>query len=121
MKTYSEQLIEMSKSDRDELQSRLARIMEHLLKVGHLHHLLSQNERLWVGTIRRERQETVRVLDRHPGLKHLLTQEFVNQAYRESLAAVKPEFPETTFPGCCPYAVAEVLGREVMQSLGKTR
>lgn len=119
--TYSELLIEMSKSDRDELRSRLTAIMEHMLKLSHLQHLVSRNVRLWTSTILRERREIIALIKKHPGLKSLLTQDLLaTEAYKNALAAITPEFPEVrSFPGSCPYSLAEVAGDKVMDALKK--
>jgi hypothetical protein len=117
VKTYSELTIEMSKSDRDELRSRLVIVMEHLLKCDHPRRLLSHNERLWRGTIRRERRDILTLLKKHPGLKVDVNQEFVDKTYTDALAEVTAEFPATTFPRSSPYTLEQVVGDEVMNML----
>ena len=119
MKTHSELTIEMSKSDRDELRSRLVVVMEHLLKCDHLPRLLPHNGRLWTSTIRRERGDILTLLKKHPGLKGDVSQEFVDETYTDALAEVVAEFPETTFPRTSPYTLEQVVGDEVIKVLAR--
>ena len=57
--TGSELLVEMSRSDRKELKSHLATIMQHMLKLEHLPHLVSYNQRIWKNTLVREQSKVL--------------------------------------------------------------
>ena len=108
----------MSKSDRKELESRLSTIIQHLLKLEHLPHLYSYNQRVWKNTIGRERGNLLALLDdRKLGFKPRLNEELISKASKEALAEVVAEFPKTEFPRSCPYFVDRVAGKEVSELL----
>ena len=108
----------MSKSDRKELESRLSTIIQHLLKLEHLPHLYSYNQRVWKNTIGRERGNLLALLDdRKPGLKPRLNEELISKSYKDALAEVVAEFPRTEFPRSCPYVVDQVVGKEISELL----
>ena len=93
MTTSYDLMVEMSKSDQNELESRLCTVIQHMLKLEHLPHLLPYNLRIWKNTIEREQSRLLRLLKtRKPGLKPQLTQDLVNNAYRLAQAKVSRNF-----------------------------
>ena len=118
MKTSYDLMMEMSKSDHNELESRLSTVVQHMLKLDNLPHLLSYNSRIWQNTIGRERGVILDLLDnRKPGLKPQLTQELVNKAYKVARAKVSAEFPRPGYHATCPYSLEEVVGSDVFSLL----
>lgn len=118
MKTYFELMVEMGTSELSELESRISVIMQHMLKIDHCPHLLMYNQRIWNGTIKRERGKILELLDRRkPGVKSQLTQELVSKHYKDAFAKVTKEFPKQVFPRICPYNVEQVVGNEVVALL----
>ena len=111
-------MVEMSKSELNELESRICVIIEHMLKLEHLPHLLLYNRRIWMGTINRERADLFKLFDSHkPGLKPQINEVLVNKQYRDAAVEVSKQFPKHVFPRICPYAVEEVVGNEVFMLL----
>ena len=73
MKTYFELMTEMSKSDLQELESRMIVLIEHLLKSGHVAgQVAHDNLRGWNQTVRNQRRDLAAHIKANPGLKSKL-------------------------------------------------
>ena len=81
MKTYLDLMVEMGTSELGQLESRISVIMQHMLKLDHSPHLLPYNQRIWNGTIRRERGKLLELLDGKPGLNPKLDKALVDKQY----------------------------------------
>ena len=110
-----DELNDMSKSERRELESRLLILIAHLLKWEHQYQALSERWRefkgdSWRDTIVEQRKQVAVLLRQSPGLKSVLA-ETILAAYPDAvdLASKETRLPPQTFPTNCPYPPAQVL------------
>ena len=110
-----EELGDMSKSDRRELESRLLILLAHLLKWEFQYPILSDRWReiegqSWRATIVEQRKQLAILLRQSPGLKAILD-EAVTATYPDAvdLACKEIRLPPETFPAQCPYQAAPLL------------
>jgi hypothetical protein len=98
----AEELESLGKSQRDQLENRLAVLMQHLLKCD------------IDATIREQRRRVNRVLKQNPSLRPTLPNA-IEEAYTTAvyLASVETQILEEDFPETCPYTIAMVLGDPV--------
>jgi hypothetical protein len=103
----AEVLEEMGRSDRRELRSRLAVLLQHLLKWDHQEHRRSQS---WVDTVDEQQAELRSLLDESPSLAQFVAAE-LPKAYREAVrkAAKETKLPSSTFPPESPYTFQEAI------------
>jgi hypothetical protein len=113
-----EELSDMSKSDRHELENRLTILLAHLLKWEYQLTTLSErwrefDGRSWRVTIIEQRNRIARHLQKAPGLKAALAPTLID-AYAEArqLASDETGLPIVTFPLACPYSIAQVLDNQ---------
>ncbi|WP_213462767.1 DUF29 domain-containing protein [Thiocapsa sp.] len=112
-----EELSDMSKSERRELESRLLILLAHLLKWEYQYQLLSERWRefkgdSWRATIIEQRIRLTKLLKQSPGLKALLG-ETIADVYGDAvqLASDETALPPETFPRHCPYTVEQLLDK----------
>ena len=118
MKTYFELITEMSKSDLQELESRLTVLMEHSLKIGHVTgRVAHDNVRGRNHTVRNQRRDLAAHIRANPGLKSKLTGQMLDKVYRVALAKVKTEFRTTPFPLSRQLSLDEIVGPELVATL----
>jgi hypothetical protein len=110
-----EELEDMGRSERNELESRLLVWLAHLLKWQFQYQKLSDPWREFKG-----RQLAIdhlgaakanpAILKKSSGLKSVLT-EAITDAYPDAveLATEETDLPRDTFPEACPYALEELL------------
>ena len=110
-----DELSDMSKSERRELESRLLILLAHLLKWEYQYRDLSGRWRefkgdSWRTTIVEQRKQVAVLLRQSPGLKSILPDAIAN-AYTDAidLASKETRLPPETFPALCPYQVAALL------------
>jgi hypothetical protein len=103
----AEEIEDMGKSQRRELETRLEVLMQHLLKwqaqpQGHGHS--------WRATIKIQRRELVKLLDEMPSLKPRLAAE-LSDAYDGGVTRASAEtgLPESAFPASCPFTLNQIL------------
>ncbi len=103
----AEEIRDMGKSERRQLENRLAVLVAHLLKWD------AQPERRgnsWAATIRTQRIRLNRLLRQNPSLKPPLEEELPEIFELGALAAVKQtNLPRSAFPANSPYTVDELL------------
>jgi len=111
----SQELSDMGKSERRELESRLLTLLAHLLKWEYQYHALSERWRefkgdSWRETIVEQRKQLAVLLRQSPGLKPVVA-ETILAAYRDALdlASKETRLPPETFPAHCPYSVEQLL------------
>ena len=111
-----EELSDMGKSERRELESRLMILIAHLLKWEYQYHALSERWRefrgeSWRDTIVEQRKQLAVLLRQSPGLKSLLP-ETIRSAYPDALdlASRETRLQPETFPARCPYSAEQLLG-----------
>jgi len=103
-------LTEMTIRDRRELGSRLAVLLQHLLK------FLVQPERAsgsWTATVVEQQSEILDMLTETPSLKSYVPALFV-KAYPRAvrLASAETGIPRANFPPSCPWTIDETLAYE---------
>ncbi len=110
-----EELSDMSRSERRELDSRLLILLAHLLKWEYQYHRLSErwrefDVRSWRTTIVEQRKQLAVLLRQSPGLKSVLA-EAIAATYPDAvdLASKETRLPPETFPAHCPYGAAPLL------------
>lgn len=110
-----EELSDMSKSERRELESRLLILIAHLLKWEFQYQTLSERWRelkgeSWRSTIVEQRKQLVVLLRQSPGLKSILA-EAIAATYPDAvdLASKETRLPPKTFPAHCPYQAKSLL------------
>jgi hypothetical protein len=105
-----EEIEDMGRSEKRELESRLAVLLMHLLKWQY------QPERRghsWHATIKVQRKSIRKVLKQNPGLKSSLNESLWDSYDDARLFAVKETgFAEATFPADCPWSLECVLDDE---------
>jgi hypothetical protein len=112
-----EELSDMSKSDRRELESRLLILLAHLLKWEYQYPLLSGrwrdfDGRSWRTTIIEQRARLAKLLKQSPGLKTILP-ESITAAYTDAMQLASDEtgLALDTFPSDCPYSLEHLLDK----------
>jgi len=110
-----EELGDMSKSERRELESRLLILLAHLLKWEYQYPVLSERwrefeGRSWRATIVEQRKQLAVLLRQSPGLKSVLS-ETISAAYLDAvdLASKETRLLPETFPARCPYTAEQLL------------
>lgn len=112
-----EELSDMSKSDRRELQSRLLILLAHLLKWEYQYQTLAERWRefkgdSWRSTIIEQRTQLSGLLKQSPGLKSALV-DMIERTYPDAveLACDESGLPSETFPTHCPYPKEQLLDK----------
>jgi replication fork clamp-binding protein CrfC len=90
-----EELVGLAGRDRRELESRLERLLEHILKRCYVD--LPDCDRGWVVTIMHQRSELKKILKQSPSLKRVFSEAF-EEAFLTALSIVKTEYVQTKFP-----------------------
>jgi hypothetical protein len=105
-----EEIESMGRSEKRELQSRLAVLLQHLLKWKYQP---SRKGRSWQLSIDEQRLQFLEVLNENPSLKSQL-QTILNDAYRLAIvkAAKETRFEKKFFPPHCPWNLAEISDME---------
>lgn len=106
-----EEVQDLSKRERDKLLSSLRLLLHHLLKWDYQPQLRSRS---WRNTIQRERTSTGLYLEDSPSLRRYLSEEWLGKAYRIARLDASSE-TGLDFPVDCPYGMADVLERSVME------
>jgi hypothetical protein len=107
----AEQVEDMAGKERRELRSRLATIMEHLLKLRLTRGtVLDENRSAWSQTIARERGDLEALLEESPSLKRHIP-ELLPKAYRQAAQVVAAAGIAQTklIPKTSPFKPADVL------------
>ncbi len=89
-----EELEGLAGRDRRELESRLTRLIEHILKRCYVN--LPECYRGWEITIVNQRAELTTLLEQSPSLKSYFSQVF-DRAFDTAIKLVKLEYPDTNF------------------------
>ncbi|MBE9169183.1 DUF29 domain-containing protein [Pleurocapsales cyanobacterium LEGE 06147] len=94
-----EELEDLRNERKNELESRLMILFEHLLKLAYWHEEIAYNERGWKGTIREQRKRLNRLLKKNPSLKPYLIEVF-DEMYLDArdITIDKTGLPPDTFP-----------------------
>lgn len=110
-----EELRDMGRSERNELENRLVVLLAHLLKWQFQYGQLSERWKefkgdSWRSTIVEQRDRIARRLDKSPGLKPALSG-LIDEAYGDAagLAAKETGMRIDCFPSACPYTEEQIL------------
>ena len=90
-----EEIEDLGRSYRDELESRLDVLLSHILK--RLYVPLVNDYNGWERTIREQRKQIRRRLEKSPSLKNYLTEIF-DKIWQEALKEVREDYPQYNFP-----------------------
>jgi hypothetical protein len=102
-----DEVLDLSKRERQALFSNLKVVLLHLLKWSYQP---TKRSNSWRVSIREHRQRIARQLKDSPSLKPYLEEIFI-ECYQDArlLAADETELPENTFPSECPFTLADSL------------
>ena len=105
----AEEIRDLGKSQKRELESRLRVIASHLLKCRYQP---NQRSRSWDATIRTQQLELRTLLKQNPSLERAVP-DALNEAFpgAAQVASLETGLPLATFPQQCPFTPDEVLGQ----------
>ena len=108
----AEEIEDMGKSQRRELESRLRVLLAHLLKWGWQRDKRSNS---WKATAANQRAELRRLFRDSPSLRNQLP-ESVAESYRDAVegASLETGLPADTFPQRCPFTSEQILDRDFL-------
>jgi hypothetical protein len=109
LENLAEEIDSVGRSDRRELHSRLARIIEHLLKLGES--TLPEPRRGWQNSVRAERESLDVLLDQSPSLRPVAETE-IPAAHARAVRRLKDQVIELgmdPLPMSCPYDIDQIL------------
>lgn len=104
----AEELESMGRSEKRELESRLAVLILHLLKWQFQPKRISHSWRL---TIKEQRLSLEEHLEDNPSLKSHLPQAVI-KAYRHAALLAEKETGLDCFPATCPYSLEQILDED---------
>lgn len=90
-----EEIEDLGRSYRDELESRLDVLLSHILK--RLYVPLSNDYNGWERTIREQRKQIRRRLEKSPSLKNYFAEIF-DKIWQDVLKEVREDYPQYDFP-----------------------
>ena len=90
-----EEIEDLGRSYRDELESRLDVLLSHILK--RLYVPLASDYSGWERTIREQRKQIRRRLEKSPSLKNYLAEIF-GKIWQDALKEVREDYPQYDFP-----------------------
>ena len=96
-----EELEGLAGRDRRELESRLERLLEHILKRCYVD--LPDCDRGWVVTIMHQRSELRKILKQSPSLKRVFSDSFP-ESFSTALSIVRIEYIQTNFPNTWQFS-----------------
>jgi hypothetical protein len=103
----AEEIENLSRSDRREIKSRLARICEHLLKLVYLSD--PEPRRVWRLTVIEQRRAIAGLLEESPSL-YAYPSTVLAKAYDDAWALVKlMSDDDQDLPEVCPWSVEQIL------------
>jgi len=115
-----EELSDMGRSEKNEMESRLLILIAHLLKYQFQYRQLSERWRefqgvSWRTTIIEQRKRLHRRLKKSPGLKAYFPTA-VTDVYPDAvdLAAEETGLSTASFPEACPYSIPQLLDSEYL-------
>jgi hypothetical protein len=112
----AEEIEDVGKSEKRELQSRLALLIAHLLKWAYQHDMRGHS---WVYTIREQRAAIRQDLIKGLGLKPLLTDiAWVRQTYRYAKIKAYEDTHDLALPDELPWTIDQILSPDFMPGGG---
>jgi hypothetical protein len=103
----AEEIENVGRAEQDQLISRLAILLAHLLK---RHFQPDRRGNSWRLSILEQRRRSVRIVSHGPSLRPHLN-DILAEAYGDAvlIAARETELPEVTFPPVCPWTFEEAV------------
>ncbi len=101
MQNLIEEIECLGKAERHELENRLRRLLEHLLKRCYVDS--AYDNRGWQLTIREQRDRLQRLLKQSPSLNRACLED-LPEAYAFALQQVRIEYAQVFFPDQCPFS-----------------
>ena len=103
LENLAEEVEDLANRHADQLESRYAVLLTHLLK---WEFQPGRRSWTWLGTIRRERHRIDRLLNKNPGLKPRRADLF-EASYLDARAnaGIETGLPPEHFPAACPYSL----------------
>ena len=107
----AEEIEDLGKSEKRSIESRIARVVEHLLKLAYAPaHMRSLNRRGWELSIREARRQIRRRLSESPSLRRKTREVFPHGYEGGRNAALNAlNLPDSALPETSPWTVEQVL------------
>ena len=106
----AEEIEDMGRCEKRQLESRLEVLIMHLLKWQFQPNLRSRS---WQLTIKEQRLRIEKLLAENPSLKSKLTKN-IEKVYPLAVISAEKETGLSLFPETCPYDLAEILAPEFL-------
>jgi len=106
----TEEIEDMGRSEKRQLESRLEILIMHLLKWQYQPNFRSRS---WQLTVKEQRLRLEKLLNKNPSLKSSLT-EAVTEVYPLATLGAERETGLSVFPETCPYSLREILSPEFL-------
>jgi len=106
----AEEIEDMGRSEKRQLDSRLELLIVHLLKWQFQPNLRSRS---WQLTIKEQRLRLSKLLQKNPSLQPNLT-EAIEDVYPLATLSAERETGLSLFPEICPYTLSEILSLEFL-------
>ena len=106
----AEEIEDMGRSEKRQLESRLEILIMHLLKWQFQPNLRSRS---WQLTIKEQRLRLEKILQKYPSLQPNLT-EAIEDVYPLATLSAERETGLSLFPETCPYTLIEILSPEFL-------
>jgi hypothetical protein len=104
----AEEIEDMGRAEKRQLESRLEVLIMHLLKWQFQPNLRSRS---WQLTIKEQRLRLEKLLQENPSLKSILT-DVRAKIYPLAVISAEKETGLSSFPETCPYNLTEILSSE---------
>ncbi|MBK1986140.1 DUF29 domain-containing protein [Sphaerospermopsis aphanizomenoides BCCUSP55] len=106
----AEELEDMGRSEKRELESRLEMLIMHLLKWQFQPNLRSRS---WQLTIKEQRLRLEKLLKENPSLNSYL-EDSLDKTYQLAMISAERETGLSSFPETCPYSLTEIFTLEFL-------
>jgi hypothetical protein len=115
----AEEIESLGRNDRNELNSRLAVLLQHLLK---WQFQPDKRSRSWQATIEVQRRDISKRLEQSPSLRPSLPDEITDcYPHARNIASIETGIWKTDFPNSCPWTVEDILDPEFWPGEVETR
>jgi len=102
-----DEIEDMGRSEKRELENRLSLLLAHLLK---WQYQITHRGKSWHATIKEQRLSLLELLADNPSLRHILAERTANAYQHGILQAVRETgIDENDFSARCPYTITEIL------------
>ncbi len=109
-RNIAEEIADMGRWEKRELESRLELLLMHLLKWQFQSNLRSRS---WQLTIKEQRLRLEKLLAENPSLKSFLA-DCLEKIYQLAIISAERETGLSSFPESCPYSLTEILTSEFL-------